>query len=759
MAVEHANERFNTAAAATPNSGSTTQSSESADRVGIANADSVVLRDGQISLAIENSGSSSWSETSTVVISRPNANGYHAVQLSQTVSGIGNLYLNTYTDIDNSGNDEDYLVGGTWVFVDEVNRRIQVGAFADGSEQAINLPTSATATYSGNAHGIRLNGDTASDFSAAVLLNADFDTSTIDGIVTGNDLPSALTLAGENGNINNGRFDGDTSIADGYTGKWGGEFYGEDYTSAAGTFGASKGTAGDADSDSFIGFFGTALQITPTPPTPPTTPTGPCNAGTGPNTGTYDSDGLCIATPTTPAPQPGDAHVVRLTQVLETGGTLRLNTYITSGNPNITIRMEDVSTAARNVTVGEIYRDVGTFVTIDGQVSQLNCLRYHESVPCRWEHSGVVTVAISPCDDSAICDFTRVTTTTNIFTPQTQSRLVHIPEGTTVAQRLTTGVMSSNFPVKEIVIDGVIGKYSGYAVVTLTPLIGDSIVVSVRGCDRYSSNEFNNCATGTGPSTIIINERRPDDTPISSKYRVTEVHNENYYFEPYDGQTVAVVEGDTDYMSGGTWVYFRPEDGSIEIGAFNNSPETLVNLPRSGTATYNGNAYGIHLTNRIATDFTGRVRLEADFTFGSAKITGMITSSELPNPVNLGVTNFNRQNIDYNHFGERVTITGGQYPGRNFGSFGGDANMEDGYQGTWDAQLYGENASSAAGTFSVVKGDNARIGENIIAPDDYVVPPGGEIRQIEIYDTFEGEAFIGYFDAEVDPTTSTIPSE
>ncbi len=38
-------------------------------------------------------------------------------------------------------------------------------------------------------------------------------------------------------------------------GKWGGNFYSDGATSAAGTFGVSKGTAGEEYFDSFVGYF------------------------------------------------------------------------------------------------------------------------------------------------------------------------------------------------------------------------------------------------------------------------------------------------------------------------------------------------------------------------------------------------------------------------------------------------------------------------------------------------------------------------
>ncbi len=179
--------------------------------------------------------------------------------------GEHNFFPNGQTLV--TRNDTDYLVGGTWLYIPEDSgETIEVGAFADGSEKLINLPL-GQATYTGNAYGIRLTANTPSNFSADVVLTANFDTSTIGGMITGSELPSDLILMGENDNIvkepaagNFGSFDGDTNMEGGYAGKWGGSFYGIYATSAAGTFGVSKGTVGEDDFDSFVGYFGATTE-------------------------------------------------------------------------------------------------------------------------------------------------------------------------------------------------------------------------------------------------------------------------------------------------------------------------------------------------------------------------------------------------------------------------------------------------------------------------------------------------------------------
>ena len=153
--------------------------------------------------------------------------------------------------------DTDYLVGGTWIHIPNgEGENIEIGAFADGSQPLTNLRPFGTARYSGDAFGVRLEITTYTEFSADVVLNADFDEGTIDGMITGTDLPSDLILGEATFNTTGIFNDGTTSITGGYTGNWGGQFYGDGATSAAGTFGASKGTAGETDFDSFVGYFG-----------------------------------------------------------------------------------------------------------------------------------------------------------------------------------------------------------------------------------------------------------------------------------------------------------------------------------------------------------------------------------------------------------------------------------------------------------------------------------------------------------------------
>ncbi len=175
--------------------------------------------------------------------------------------------------------DIDYLVGGTWLYIPDTGGNWEIGAFADGSQKLTNdIPLRTNAIYDGKAIGLRLNNNVVSNFEGDVRLTAAFGNNAggrgqIDGSITGSDLPAAIELDTATYDLtgnNRGIFtDGETNMEGGYTGKWGGQFYGNivvpssnapSESSVSGTFGVSKGTPGDADSDSFVGFFGGTEQ-------------------------------------------------------------------------------------------------------------------------------------------------------------------------------------------------------------------------------------------------------------------------------------------------------------------------------------------------------------------------------------------------------------------------------------------------------------------------------------------------------------------
>ena len=99
-----------------------------------------------------------------------------------------------------------------------------------------------------------------------------------------------------------------------------------------------------------------------------------------------------------------------------------------------------------------------------------------------------------------------------------------------------------------------------------------------------------------------------------------------------------------DYLSLGYWLHVDLRTQDAEIGAFIDGPEfaDTVQVPVTGTATYNGRAAGVYLTE-YGTDgspavpsgtfeegeFTGRATLTADF--GSNRISGRVDTIGLHN--------------------------------------------------------------------------------------------------------------------------------
>ncbi len=187
--------------------------------------------------------------------------------------------------------DIDYLVGGTWLYVPETGGNWEIGAFADGSRKLeVDFPLTGEATYTGKAFGLRLNDNEVSNFEGNVNLTADFGRRTgesvsdfrngggrIAGSITGDDLANPIklnTASYDLGGANRGTFtDGTTEMEDGYSGKWGGQFYGRNVanpsaagddrlknSSVSGTFGVSKGNPIGDDFDSYVGFFGATEQ-------------------------------------------------------------------------------------------------------------------------------------------------------------------------------------------------------------------------------------------------------------------------------------------------------------------------------------------------------------------------------------------------------------------------------------------------------------------------------------------------------------------
>ena len=177
--------------------------------------------------------------------------------------------------------DPDYLVGGIWVYAPDGAsgpEDYEFGAFADGNDPftAANLAgLTGTATYRGDEDVIGVYTDNTTDtnsfFGADVSLTAEFGDASALGTISGTisgffeedgeslSIPD-LTLGSaaiEDGNF----FTGDTTGGD-FTGKWGGQFYGNG-SAAADHPGSAAGTFGGATQEgdkAFLGTFGAERQ-------------------------------------------------------------------------------------------------------------------------------------------------------------------------------------------------------------------------------------------------------------------------------------------------------------------------------------------------------------------------------------------------------------------------------------------------------------------------------------------------------------------
>ena len=209
---------------------------------------------------------------------------------AETGSVAGDLWVDVYTDYEGE-NDTDYLAGGIWVFAPDTATSLadyEYGAFADGNDpfaQSALPALTGTATYEGAATGVYSEDSRNWFFDAVATLEANFDggtnnLGTISGRIYNADvygvrelgdnfdvrrIDATLRLGAANiGGPEAGFFTGNTSMTsdgDTYTGKWGGQFYGNGESdgkpgSVAGTFGAAT-MSGD---ESLLGAFGAYKQ-------------------------------------------------------------------------------------------------------------------------------------------------------------------------------------------------------------------------------------------------------------------------------------------------------------------------------------------------------------------------------------------------------------------------------------------------------------------------------------------------------------------
>ena len=202
----------------------------------------------------------------------------------------GDIWIDVYTDHE-GGNDADYLAGGIWVYAPDNTSNLndyEYGAFVDGNDpfQQDNLAgVTGTVTYSleEGVTGVFPVVEVGRNyfFNADVALTAEFGDGSELGTISGRihsfkiyfeeeriNLPEnpVLTLGRSDiGSLNSGFFTGDTSMTfDGsdFTGKWGGQFYGNgaDPTDAPGSVAGTFGGATADGNESFLGTFGAYKQ-------------------------------------------------------------------------------------------------------------------------------------------------------------------------------------------------------------------------------------------------------------------------------------------------------------------------------------------------------------------------------------------------------------------------------------------------------------------------------------------------------------------
>ena len=201
------------------------------------------------------------------------ADGEFELSRDLTESG-GTLQVRGFTDIEGA-DDTDYLTGGTWLFIpDDAGNfpAYEVGAFVDGASPtpaAYFREASGRATFSGRASGVRLIGDaggggldiTRGYRESDIDLTADFDGDAASGnspfifgdlsnfdavsecVGASNRCSGAsdFSVSLERAIIRaNGSFNGAVDYTEEgieYSGVWGGQFYGNEASSVAGTFG------------------------------------------------------------------------------------------------------------------------------------------------------------------------------------------------------------------------------------------------------------------------------------------------------------------------------------------------------------------------------------------------------------------------------------------------------------------------------------------------------------------------------------------
>jgi hypothetical protein len=181
--------------------------------------------------------------------------------------------------------DTDFLAGGIWVYVPDDATSVDdftFGAFVHGEDpydQSNLTALTGEYTYTGDATGVYsvLADERNYFFDADVTLTANFgDASNLgtigghidnfsvdDELVEGD--PTLNLGTADIGGDNSGFFTGDTDMVyegENYTGKWGGQFFGNDGTNPPGSVAGTFGAATSDGANSVLGVYGVG---SPTP--------------------------------------------------------------------------------------------------------------------------------------------------------------------------------------------------------------------------------------------------------------------------------------------------------------------------------------------------------------------------------------------------------------------------------------------------------------------------------------------------------------
>ncbi len=280
-----ANLETRTAARAIPNSGSVTQSSNvdgsnvTLDEVSA----TATYTNGVLNVEVTNGRSGGWgtiSSSSNINLTgtRTDEDNDFRQQTLGRRDDSGDVIVDVFTNRLNNA-DTNYLVGGTWLYLpSEEESELEIGAFLDSpvaDTPVAYLRTQATANYEGDATGVFVGNDGGNsllgEFVGQVELTAAFggnptvrgrifDMAEIDDTrseFTSLDLPDLTLGEADIRDESGGFFTGDTSLTDAsnraYTGRWGGQFYGDEAQHVGGTFGSS--TSNENYDLSFVGVF------------------------------------------------------------------------------------------------------------------------------------------------------------------------------------------------------------------------------------------------------------------------------------------------------------------------------------------------------------------------------------------------------------------------------------------------------------------------------------------------------------------------